>query len=526
MCYLPSRTHLRLALAFLLLLVLGPLVHAQPLNSTNLDLDGIWESLGYGVVLDIEDGEGAVYQLTAVSRYETDALVYDGLLLEEGDNGEAVPVGVFSRAGDVVTLTTPDGTEIDFVTIEAVPDRPITEATDDPVATFEVLWHAIDQHFSFFDLRPDVDWQAVYDEARPLLDAQTSDEDLFELLAAMLAPLGDGHGGLVAEDEGWGFDPRPPIRSLWMAERIEEVLGAIASTLDDGELELLPNGLMEVGTIGAETPGASVGYLATFGYMGYAEAPFDEAAAFAEALDGVLADAQDLDALILDLRFNPGGFDHLGRVLASRFVDQEYVAFQKQARVGGPDVFADLAPRLIAPEGVPFVGKPVVVLTSGLTWSAGEVQALTLRGLPNVLLVGEPTGGAFSNQYEVALPNGWDLTLSNERYVSRDGEQFEYVGVPPDVFEVPSEAALDEGRDNVLERALAEIAALLPTAGEPDALPETGVRLDPAYPNPFADTATLAFHLATAETVSVEVLDLLGRRVAQPLDRAALPAGT
>jgi hypothetical protein len=258
--------------------------------------------------------------------------------------------------------------------------------------------------------------------------------------------------------------------------------------------------------------------------MGYADAPFDEEAAFAEALDDVLADAQDLDALVLDLRLNPGGFDHLGRVLARRLVEEEHVAFQKQARIGGPGEFSDLAPRTVAPEGIPFVDKPVAVLTSGLTWSAAEVQALTLRGLPNMLLVGEPTGGAFSNQFDVALPNGWELSLSNERYVSRDGEQFEGTGVPPDVLEVPSEAALDAGRDNVLERALAELAAL-PTAGEPDAALPAELRLDAAYPNPFAATTSLAFHLPDAGAVTAEVFDLLGRRVAQPLDRAALAAG-
>ncbi|GAB5535932.1 MAG: hypothetical protein Rubg2KO_21810 [Rubricoccaceae bacterium] len=500
--------------ALLALVALSPAALAQA-----PDLDGVWQSSGYGVVLDIEDGEGAVYQLTAVSRYETDAIVYEGLLLEESDNDEYVPLGVFSREGDTVTLTTPDETEITFAPIAAIPDRPITEATDDPVATFDVFWTAIDEHFSFFGLHPDIDWQAVYDQARPLVTDQTSDEDLFELLAQMLAPLADGHGGLVAEDEGWGFDPNPPTRSVWMAERADEVLATVASSMDDGELAILPNGLMAVGTIDE-----SVGYLALFGFMGYAEAPLDEAAAFAEALDAILAEAQDLDALVIDLRLNPGGFDHLGRVLAGRFVSEEVVAFQKQARIGGPDVFADLAPRLVTPAGVPFLDKPVAVLTSGLTWSAAEVQALTLRGLPNVLLVGEPTGGAFSNQFDVALPNGWDLSLSNERYVSRDGDAFEGVGVPPDVLEVPSEAALDAGRDNVLERALAEIAARLPTSGEADAHGPS-LRLAPPAPNPFSATTRLSFEVPTAGPVSVTVYDALGRLVATPLTDVSLAAG-
>src|SRR5690606_13395309 len=49
-------------------------------------------------------------------------------------------------------------------------------------------------------------------------------------------------------------------------------------------------------------------------------------------------------------------------------------------------------------------------------------------------------------------------------------------------------------------------------------------RLDAAYPNPFAATATLTYALPTAADVRLDVYDVLGRRVAVLVD-APQPAG-
>ncbi len=75
--------------------------------------------------------------------------------------------------------------------------------------------------------------------------------------------------------------------------------------------------------------------------------------------------------------------------------------------------------------------------------------------------------------------------------------------------------------------------ALEPGAGTP-----TLSALGPAYPNPFSQQATLALDVAETQTVTVEVLDVLGRRVALAhdgplavgahrvvIEAAGLPAG-
>jgi carboxyl-terminal processing protease len=56
-----------------------------------------------------------------------------------------------------------------------------------------------------------------------------------------------------------------------------------------------------------------------------------------------------------------------------------------------------------------------------------------MRALPNVLHVGETTRGAFSDEINKPLPNGWTLVLSGEDYRDPEGQSWEAKGLPPQV---------------------------------------------------------------------------------------------
>jgi len=53
----------------------------------------------------------------------------------------------------------------------------------------------------------------------------------------------------------------------------------------------------------------------------------------------------------------------------------------------------------------------------------------------------------------------------------------------------------------------------------------TRATLDPGAPNPFSEAARLRFGLPRAETVTLEIYNVLGQRVALPIDRRPLPPG-
>jgi len=81
------------------------------------------------------------------------------------------------------------------------------------------------------------------------------------------------------------------------------------------------------------------------------------------------------------------------------------------------------------------------VLTSPLCVSAGEVLALAMRALPHATIMGQNTAGMLSDNLHKPLPNGWELSLSNETYTSSDRRVFEGRGITPDVPVVSMDAA-------------------------------------------------------------------------------------
>ncbi len=95
------------------------------------------------------------------------------------------------------------------------------------------------------------------------------------------------------------------------------------------------------------------------------------------------------------------------------------------------------------------------MLLSKNSISAAETFAIAMNSLPNVTSVGTSSYGVLSDSLVRALPNGWVFSQSNESYESLEGEQYEVVGVPPDV-EVPVDAELDfhESLDATLARAI------------------------------------------------------------------------
>ena len=423
---------------------------------TPASLDGLWRSQGYGLSVRIQGDSFAAFEVTAVSRLFVSSGRIVGrelFILNENDAGMIVtqPIGTIDRVGDQLVVTIMDGTILTFDAIGALPQPPITTLTPDPVANFEVFWNTFEEHFALFPILPRVNWQALYNQYRPQVTSQTSAEELFAIFMEMLTPLRDGHTDIFSPQLQLGFSPAPPPASAWMFARQADIERVLTSYMDGQRLNVAGNGNFRFGVING-----SVGYLRITAFAGYSDTGDArvEAAVFGEELDRILAAFQARGALIIDLRINSGGFDNVSLALASRLTDRVRLGFSKQARIGGYTDFAPPTPRQFVPAGVLFLNKPVIVLTSSLAFSAADVAAMVLKSLPQTTLVGETTYGIFSNRFERVLPNQWQLSLSNERYLSVDGIDFEQKGIPPDVEEIPNEAALDAERDNILERAL------------------------------------------------------------------------
>ena len=86
-----------------------------------------------------------------------------------------------------------------------------------PEKNFEILWQEFDRYYSYFVYK-DIDWYEIYNQYRPQVSAQTSDEELFMILSSMLDILQDSHvnlytpHGIYAYEDWWrdypaNFDP-------------------------------------------------------------------------------------------------------------------------------------------------------------------------------------------------------------------------------------------------------------------------------------------------------------------------------
>jgi len=118
----------------------------------------------------------------------------------------------------------------------------------------------------------------------------------------------------------------------------------------------------------------------------------------------------------------------------------------------------------VQPRGpLQFTG-PTLLLVNRFSESAADYFTLALRILPHVTILGEGTGGAFSAQFPDKLPNGWTFWVAWQVARDPEGNCWDGIGVPPDLFARNLRADIEGGRDRVLELAirLLEVGELKP----------------------------------------------------------------
>ncbi len=418
------------------------------------ELNGIWERLGYGALMEIFDEQFVLF--TTLDGICADPEVQFPI--------DAVGLELYLDANELLRVEVPITAETYyFKRMDALPDQ--CEQDNDPVRNFEAFVTAFETNFAFFDAL-DYDWEAAVAEARTLISADTSDQELFDILSALQDPTDDGHGNLEsAFDESEPGEPGPYLLDVlahfedqddvddWdeflvnQRIRFNQVLAQYVPGI-----KTLANNRFLWGEIDGNT--AYLQITATYGFSDDPEDLFGEAAALEEALDRVFADIGAYPVLILDNRWNPGGYDFLAQRIASRFADRERLAYSEKGRYR--DSFTPWRSHWITPHpSRPAYEGQVVYLTSSNTGSGAEIMTMLLRTLPNLTHIGERTAGALSDSLGVSLPNGWQLNLSNEIYLDAAGEWFEFRGIPPEIA-VPhfNRADREAGRDSILETAI------------------------------------------------------------------------
>ena len=105
---------------------------------------------------------------------------------------------------------------------------------------------------------------------------------------------------------------------------------------------------------------------------------------------------------------------------------------------------------------------PIAVLTNRRAASSAESLVLALRTLPNVVTIGDFTGGISANPALRTMSNGWQYTVSRWIEFVPDNSTFEGIGLEPDIRVDISAADQAVQRDSIIEAAIADIEARQP----------------------------------------------------------------
>src|SRR5256712_1936437 len=166
-----------------------------------------------------------------------------------------------------------------------------------------------------------------------------------------------------------------------------------------------------------------------------------------EELEEALRDLgeQQIKALVLDLRNNPGGLLEQAIAVANVFLDGGQLIVYTKGRLPNQNMKG-----FAKSEGF-HVTYPVAVIINGGSASASEIVAGALQDLNRATVVGTQSFGKGSVQTIIPLSDGSGLRLTTAKYYTPKGGEIHGKGITPDiVVERPQEAENQEGEHKTL----------------------------------------------------------------------------
>jgi tricorn protease len=367
---------------------------------------------------------------------------------------------------------------------------------------FEQSWRSLADYF--YDPKfHGTDWEGVRRRYRPLVKHVALKEDLYALLYLMMGELNASHLGVggfgsapeqVTADLGLLFDDAYQGRGLKVAEVLKRgpadkrgiVLkaGEYILAIDGTEITPATNlsrvlndkvGETVVLTVAAAPTAdlkdkkavrrvelkavsrAATGKLLyerwvehnakrvaelSKGKLGYIHIPSMNEDGLERFVRSLYSDNFDKEAIVLDVRYNGGGFTHdqVLNYLGSR----EHTFFRH--RFGGEGLVLRAYDRKWT--------KPTVLLINNRSYSDAEIFPHAFRTLGLGKLVGEPTGGCVIGTGSIRLIDGSQFRVPRIGVWTVGGTNMEREGVKPDYEVVPHPDQLAKGQDVQLDKAV------------------------------------------------------------------------
>ncbi|MBX9681945.1 MAG: PDZ domain-containing protein [Gemmataceae bacterium] len=363
---------------------------------------------------------------------------------------------------------------------------------------FEQAWRSLSD--SFYDGGfHGADWKRVRDKYRPLVAHCAQREDLYALVYLMLGELNASHLGITGNlptpeqmtaDLGLLYDRTYPGPGLKIAEVLKEgpsdqrglnlkpgeIILSIDGQMIDGGVD--PSKLLNdksgesVRVVVTTNPGdakakrtveikpasrQSVGQLhyerwiernaqkvheQSKGKLAYIHIPSMDDAGVERFLRGLYSEAADKEGIVLDVRFNGGGFTH--ETILNYLLGKEHAQFFQRSGAHGYSLNASDRKWT----------KPVVLLINSRSFSDAEIfpNAFRVHGLGK--LVGQPTGAHVIGTRNINLIDGSSFRIPRIGVRTDKGLNMEKAGVEPDVKIDNHPDQLARGEDAQLEKAV------------------------------------------------------------------------
>jgi carboxyl-terminal processing protease len=324
------------------------------------------------------------------------------------------------------------------LSLAVLPSVATAQEQPSPVEIFEQTWQTFNTNYPYFD-HHGIDWDAIYRVYRPQVSEQTTDAELFDVLCHMLGHLNDGHINFSNGDMTFNTGV---IYGKKMTDYSEQL---VRTKYLGNRFEAKQDSNLIYGWLADD-----IGYLRIRRWK--------QKHRVGAIVDSILAELKTARGLVVDVRANTGGNAFAAEAIADRFADRKRL-YAKNYPKRGPGHDSLFPPRYayIEPAGpVQFTG-PVVVLQHLFSESATEEFIMAMRVLSHATTIGDITSGCFGNYYPDELANGWTIGMPWSYETDQDDRCWVGIGLPPNLRVLNSEEDIAQGKDRVLEFAIALI---------------------------------------------------------------------
>jgi C-terminal processing protease CtpA/Prc len=166
----------------------------------------------------------------------------------------------------------------------------------------------------------------------------------------------------------------------------------------------------------------------------------------------IASKAHNHQALIIDLRGNPGGAVDSLKYLLSKIFDRD-------VKIGDREGRKEQKPEIAKTNGHDSFAGKLIVLIDSRSASAAELFARLIQLEKRGVVIGDRSSGSVMEAKHYSLHLGADTeifygaSITESDLIMSDGKSLEHVGVTPDEVVLPTASDLANGLDPVLARA-------------------------------------------------------------------------